>query len=153
MNPIKICLAAASDLPAVLDMIHALAAHHDDVATLSLGTLRRDVLGDAPWIKLIIAQSGPELLGYAALYPLAQLQFGVRGMDMHHLFVKADARGRGVGKALIKASIDHAKAAQCRFLMVGTHPDNLPAQQMYISAGFSSMPEPGPRFRMKFDAD
>ncbi len=153
MTPIKTRRATASDLPVVFEMIHALAAHHGDVATLTRDALKRDVLGNSIWITLIIAEREEEVIGYTALCPLAQLQFGVRGLDMHHLFVRADARGQGVGKILIAASIDHAQAKRCRFLMVGTHPDNLTAQKMYLAAGFSIMPGPGPRFRMKFDAD
>ncbi len=153
MHPISTRRAKTKDLPAVLTMIHALGEHHGDTASLTLQALERDVLGDTPWITLIVAQNSEELLGYAALCPLAQLQFGVRGMDMHHLFVQPNARRSGVGQRLIDASIAETKAMGCQYIMVGTHPENRPAQEIYLTAGFSVVPAPGPRFRMKFAGD
>ena len=138
------------DLSEVVEMAQGLAAHHGDTATLTLETLARDALGPAPWITVLMAQSGDAVAGYAALCPLAQMQFGVRGMDMHHLFVRDAFRGQGVGTALIRASVSEAKSQNCRYLMVGTHPDNLTAQGVYAHAGFELMAEPGPRFRHKW---
>jgi len=152
MSEITTRLAAHHDLPATLEMEHALAAHHGDTATLTLDQLARDTLGNAPWVTLIVAERATVLLGYAALCPLVQMQFGVRGMDMHHLFVQPHARGTGVGRQLIDASIAQSKQMGCRFIMVGTHPDNQAAQEIYLAAGFSAAPAPGPRFRIKFDA-
>lgn len=152
MSEITTRMAVRRDLPAVLNMAHALAAHHGDTATLKLSDLERDTLGDTPWVTLIVAERATTLLGYAALCPLVQLQFGVRGMDMHHLFVQPDVRGRGVGRHLIEASIIQSKQMGCRYIMVGTHPDNKPAQEIYLAAGFALMDVSGPRFRMKFDA-
>lgn len=134
------------DLSEVLEMIHALAAHHGDPVAVTLDDLRRDALGPHPWLRVLVAPQQ----GYVALCPLAQLQFGVRGMDMHHLFVVADARGQGVGRALIAAAISYAKEEGCRYMMVGTHPDNVAAQGVYRSAGFENLPASGPRFRMKW---
>lgn len=134
-----------SDIPDVVRMIHALAAHHGDKATVTEGDLRRDYLGPLPWLRVLVAEG----LGYAALCPLAQLQFGARGMDLHHIFVVETARGRGVGGSLIEASIACAKAEGARFLTVGTHPDNVHAQDIYRSAGFEEFNAAGVRFRMR----
>ena len=82
---------------------------------------------------------------------MGQLQFGVRGMDMQHLFVVAHNRGCGVGRTLIDASIELSKQLSCKFLTVGTHPDNTAAAQIYLAAGFDLLPDSGPRFRMRFD--
>jgi len=127
-------------------MIHALAAHHGHAPVTTLEDLRRDVMGTHPWVHILVAPG----LGYAALCPLVQLHFGVRGMDMHHLFVVDAARGTGVGRALIAASIEHAKGAGCRFMTVGTHPDNIAAQAVYRAVGFEDLPASGARFRLKW---
>ena len=142
--------ATEQDLRQVLDLAHALAAFHGDAATLTLDALKRDALGSAPWVTLLVADGGRGLRGYAALCPLMQLHFGARGMDLHHLFVCDTARGQGVGKALIEGAIACAKAAQCRFIAVGTDPDNRRAQAFYQHAGFSQI-APGPRFRIRLD--
>ncbi|MCX7558525.1 GNAT family N-acetyltransferase [Sulfitobacter sp. F26204] len=140
----------SEDLPLVLDMVQGLAAHHGDAAQVTLSDLARDCLGTEPWLRVLVAQEGRALLGYTALCPLAQLQFGVRGMDMHHLFVQPKARGAGVGRALIAASLALTKSLGCRYLTVGTHPGNKAAAAIYQAAGFESLAPPGPRFRMKF---
>jgi GNAT superfamily N-acetyltransferase len=82
---------------------------------------------------------------------MGQLQFGVRGMDLHHLFVKHELRGQGVGPALIDAAIGLSKAMSCQYLTVGTHVDNKVAAQVYLKAGFDPLPNSGPRFRMRLD--
>ncbi|GAA6176370.1 GNAT family N-acetyltransferase [Sulfitobacter pacificus] len=149
MTELSIRNVEDADLPSVLEMVQALAAHHGDAAQISLTELERDCLGTAPWLRVLVAVRGADILGYAALCPLAQMQFGVRGMDMHHLFVRADARGQGVGRALIDASIALTKSLGCRYMTVGTHPDNREAAMVYQAAGFDSLPPPGPRFRIK----
>lgn len=135
-----------ADLPHVLQMIHALAAHHGDCAPVSEADLRRDALGPHPWVHVLVAQGE----GYCALHGQAQLQFGVRGMEVHHLFVEPSARGCGVGRALMAAAQGHAQALGCRYLTVGTHRDNLAAQAMYRAIGFDQMDHAGPRFRIKW---
>ena len=150
-NPVVRAIQA-DDLPAVLSMVGALAEHHGDKAMLSAQDLARDCLGAQPWVRVLVAEVGGSLKGYAALVPLVQLQFGVRGMDMHHLFVAQGFRGMGIGRALIRGCIEAAQAAGCRYMTVGTHPDNEPAAAIYLAAGFEPLPPPGPRFRIKFDA-
>ena len=91
----------------------------------------------------MVAEQGTMLVGYGTLCPLVQLQFGARGMDMHHLFVMPQVRRSGVGAALIAACLDHAKDHHCAYMTVGTDPDNSAAQEVYRAAGFEDLPPPG----------
>jgi len=143
----------ADDVPVVLEMVHALAAYNGDTSTLTQDALVRDALADSPWITVLVAENSEGVVGYAALCPLAQLQFGARGVDIHHLFVMQSARGQGVGNQLIKACIARSREMGCRYILIGTQPENIKAQKIYLSAGFSKIPAPGPRFRIKFDGD
>ncbi len=149
MIAISIRPVREDDLPDLHRMVTALAAHHGDVATLTLDALRDDTIGESPWLYVLVAQV-EGLVGYAALCPMTQLQFGVRGMDMHHLFVRADMRRCGVGRALIDASMRLTRDLGCRFMTVGTHPENAEAAKVYLAAGFDPLPPSGPRFRIKF---
>ncbi|MBD3664776.1 GNAT family N-acetyltransferase [Sulfitobacter aestuariivivens] len=141
--------AKASDLPEILDMVHALAAHHGDTAAVTLNDLRRDLMGDHPWVIALVASGDDGLAGYAVLCPLVQMQYGVRGMDMHHLFVQASARGCGLGQALVEGCKSEVQSLGCRYMVVGTHPENAAAGAFYRAAGFDDMPPPGPRFRIR----
>ena len=152
MKDLSIRPAKAGDLPQVLEMIRALAAHHGDCATLTHQTLERDVLCDTPWITVLVAETLGGMLGYAALCPLVQLQFGLRGMDMHHLYVVPEVRGQGIGSALIHASIAQAGRKGCRYMTVGTNPENTIAAEVYRAAGFEALPPPGPRFGVRLGA-
>ncbi|MFK7835233.1 MAG: N-acetyltransferase family protein [Sulfitobacter sp.] len=142
-------LIRALDVEAVLEMIRSLARHHGDKPMITLDNLRRDALGPNPWVSVLVAEQQDRLTGYSVLCPLVQMQFGVRGMDMHHLFVQPDVRGQGVGRALIEASLATSRLMGCRYMTVGTHPENGAAADVYRAAGFEPLPPPGPRFRIK----
>ncbi len=129
-------------------MIRDLAAHHGDEMPLTLDQLDQE---GRDWHRILVARADDNVVGYASLLPLGQLQFGVRGMDLHHLFVASEHRGEGIGSALIAASIGLSRALSCQYLTVGTHPDNKVAAQIYLKAGFDPLPNSGPRFRMRLD--
>lgn len=149
--PIKIRKMTEGDVDQVVTMINGLAQCHDDQPDTDAERLSRDALGPHPWATVLVADGGTHLLGYAALLPMAQLQFGVRGMDMHHLFVRRDARGNGVGVLLVRACHDEARKQQCSFMTVGTHPDNRKAMRFYERAGFLRRSGSGPRFSLRLD--
>lgn len=143
--------ARRADIPALLDAIAQLAAHHGDPCHASPETLTRDLFGPTAWGHALVAQTGQSdwaLLGYAILLPVAQVQFGTRGMDLHHLFTWPSSRNAGVGTALLIAAQDHARKLGCAYLTVGTHPENHAAQRFYDRAGFARHAA-SPRFRIK----
>ncbi len=144
--------AELSDLSQILTMIRALAEHHGDVPDVNASDLKRDLFANPPWIYALVAELGDQIVGYAALCPLAQLQVGLRGIDIHHLFVERSFRGVGIGRQLIEGSKRKARALSCRYMMVGTHPDNSTAQAVYLSCGFEQRHGTHPRFRSSLDA-
>ena len=135
-NPLHIRDGKREDLPHVANMVRALAEHHGDRAKTNVSVLTRDFFGPHPWGHLLVAENAAELVGYAALCPVLRLQDGVRGMELHHLFVHSPFRGRGVGKALINGAEKTALAFHCAYLNVGAHPANEDAQSTYKAVGF-----------------
>lgn len=135
-----------ADLHPLRDMITALAAHHGDTAELDLDTLNRDVFGAHPWVHVSVACAGSQVIGYYALCPLIKLQYGRRGMDMHHLYLHPDHRGHGIGRALIMDAIERARLLNCRYMMIGTMPDNTAAQEVYLACGFKRLARAPDRF-------
>lgn len=99
----------------------------------------------------LVAYVEGKTIGYAALLPLAQIQFGKRGLDIHHLYVATAFRRMRVGRALIDAAIYVARDAGCAFLMVGMHPDNVDGQAGYLASGFADARIGGTRFGMKIE--
>jgi GNAT superfamily N-acetyltransferase len=175
--------ARAADLPQLLDMIGLLARHHHDTPELTLEQLRGLAFGPDKWITIIVAEQGagtgpdtatpadtatpsdsgagvdtgtgtrPLLVGYAALCPRIQLQLGLRGIDLHHLFVRQDRRGQGVGSLLVSAAEKMARARGCSYITVGTHPENITAQHIYLAQGFTRLPGADNRFQRSLDPD
>ena len=141
--------ARVADTERIISMVEKLAAHHDDTPALTADALIRDIIGVNPWIYVLVAEAQDELIGYAALCGLTRLHFGLRGMDIHHLFTEAAFRGRGVGRNLVAASKIKAIALSCSYLTVGTNPDNHKAQVFYESLGFERKDAHPPRFSIQ----
>lgn len=73
------------------------------------------------------------ILGYACLYwHFSSLQ-AVEAVLMNDLFVAPEARGRGVGRALIEATAEVARERGAAWVEWSTAPDNHTAQRLYDS--------------------
>ncbi|RWR16708.1 GNAT family N-acetyltransferase [Sinirhodobacter populi] len=140
------------DAERIVEMAGKLAAHHGDTPTLTAHDLIRDISGENPSLYVLVAEADGELVGYVALCRLIRLQFGLRGIDMHHLFTEASFRGRGVGNSLVEASKIKANALSCGYMTVGTHPDNHKAQAFYEALGFERKDAHPPRFSIQIGA-
>lgn len=145
---IKIRDAVNADIPRILSMVQALAIFHDDVPQITSEAIERDAFGEIPWIYIMVLEIKGVVVGYSALCPLAHLEMGVRGIDMHHLFIEEEFRGLGIGKKLINASIQKARELSCEFMKVGTHPENTGAQSVYLACGFVKRRSSNSRFHI-----
>ena len=139
--------AIATDIERLLTLVEALSLHHNDQPRLTRETLQRDVFGPVPWFRVLVADEDG-VQGYAALLPLARLGLGQRGIDLHHLFVAESHRNRGIGTALIQASLALARDLACTYIIVGAHPANLAAQAYYQKLGFYPKGPSGIRFTL-----
>lgn len=137
--------ARPHDLPDLVRLVQALAAHHDDAATVSETSLRRDLFDANPWLQCLVADADG-LQGYIALTQLARLQWGQRGMDIHHLFIAEPFRGVGLGSELVNAAAVLAQRLECSYLTVSALDTNVAAQAFYAKSGFSQAPVHGVRF-------
>jgi len=143
---VQIRAVERGDGAALLGMVEALTRHHADVPRVSLASLERDVLGPSAWYHTLVAVLGDALVGYAAALPLGRLGYGARGLDLHHLFVRPEARGLGIGRALVRGVEDLGRDLGCRYVIIGTHPDNLIAQAYYRHLGYAPHASTAQRF-------
>ena len=97
--------------------------------------LRRFATGEAG--RLLLARDGGDgrATGFANLYFTFESTIAEEHVLMNDLFVAADARGSGVGKALIEASRAVARERGSRTLSWMTALDNRPAQHLYDRTG------------------
>jgi ribosomal protein S18 acetylase RimI-like enzyme len=56
--------------------------------------------------------------------------------NVEDVFVRADARGSGLGRELVAAATDRARERGCRRMELDTGADNTPALGLYRSLGF-----------------
>ena len=84
---------------------------------------------------LLGAWRANELLGYACLYWHFTSLVPAETVLMNDLFVVTEARGQGVGRALIEASASVARKRGAHHLEWATAPDNKTAQRLYDATG------------------
>jgi len=84
---------------------------------------------------LLGARSEGRLVGYACLYWHFSSLEATESVLMNDLYVDEEARGRGVGRALIEATAEVARERGVPFVEWSTAPDNHTAQRLYDSTG------------------
>jgi GNAT superfamily N-acetyltransferase len=82
---------------------------------------------------LAARDEGGLILGYACLYWHFSSLAAVETVLMNDLYVAPEARGRGIGRALIEASREVARRRGAAWLEWATAPDNHTAQRLYDS--------------------
>ncbi|MEW6320635.1 MAG: GNAT family N-acetyltransferase [Acidobacteriota bacterium] len=101
----------------------------------------------APGGAILLAFDGGTPLGMVAMRPLTADR-----VEMKRLFVRQTARARGVGRLLVAAIIERARATGYHAMCLDTLPVMARAQRMYERFGFADVepyyesPVPGTRF-------
>lgn len=86
----------------------------------------------------VVAEYGEDLLGFATY---TQFRGGVgyaRTME-HTVILAPAARGRGVGRALVRAVEDHARAAGARSMIAGISSANPAAIAFHAALGYGAV--------------
>ena len=97
-------------------------------------------------VPRLLADPGTEFL-LAGDDGVCQLRyrFGVwlesEDCDLEDLFVSERARGSGLGRALVEAAIERARARGCGRIQLDTNEGNREARALYESLGFSAWAE------------
>lgn len=78
---------------------------------------------------------GDDVLGWAAVSPVSGRAV-YAGVVEHSVYVHPDARGRGVGRALLATLVDSTQAAGIWTVQSGVFPENAASLALHASAGF-----------------
>jgi len=134
----RIDLATPGDLDAVAPLFDAYRQFYQcpPDAALARNFIAERLRGEDSVI--LLAREGEAAVGFVQLYPLLTSTAPRPGRLwlLNDLFVAPQARGAGVGRALLSRARAHAEATGARGLFLQTARDNLPAQRLYESLGW-----------------
>jgi GNAT superfamily N-acetyltransferase len=134
---LQIAPVEAGEFERLLPLIAAYQGFYeaDDIRTDRNRSFFRRFIAPSERGLLIGAWQGDRLVGYACLYWHFSSTRAVETVLMNDLYVDEQARGHGVGRALIEASAEVARERGSPHLEWSTRPDNLAAQRLYDSTG------------------
>jgi phosphinothricin acetyltransferase len=143
--------AREEDLPAITAILNHAAA----TSTASWHEYPKADAEMAAWFSqrqrdyvVLAARDASGLAGYASYGPF-RVPSGYRLSAEHSIYVREDARGRGIGKALLAALIDRGRAQGLHVLIGGIDSDNSLSIALHKAFGFEEtgrLPEIGRKF-------
>jgi GNAT superfamily N-acetyltransferase len=137
MTPIRIRAGTLRDIPAILKMIRGLARyeHLEHEMKASAARLGRDASGRQPYFETLVCSRGTKRVGFA-LYFYSYSTFAARpSLYIEDLFVLAEERGKGAGKALLRALARIALKRGCGRMEWMVLRENEPAIRFYLRLG------------------
>ncbi len=100
----RIVAAEEKDVPLILNFIRQLAAYeklsHEVVAEPN--PLREHLFGAHPCAEVVLAYLDNRAVGFALFYTTFSTFLSRPGLYLEDLFVNPEARGQGIGKALLQ---------------------------------------------------
>jgi phosphinothricin acetyltransferase len=86
-------------------------------------------------LRLVAEEEDGEVVGFAALAPVSSRE-AYRGLAENTLYVSAQARGRGIGSALLTELLRRSEEAGIWTVQTSIFPENLPSLAVHQRAGF-----------------
>ncbi|MBI3791204.1 MAG: GNAT family N-acetyltransferase [Gemmatimonadetes bacterium] len=140
MRECHIRRARAGDLDGLLPLFaDYLAFYHRTATSLRIHRFLSARLAEHPvliWVAEGTGESARTLSGFVQVYPTySSLGLG-RAWTLNDLFVCEEARGTGVGRALVETVLVHAQRRGVVSVDLMTQRSNEKAQRLYLSLGF-----------------
>ena len=142
-NNFTITPATDADIPSILDLIHQLAVYEklEHMVTGSEAMLRKALFGASPACACVLAREGVTVLGFALFFTTFSTFLCKPGIYLEDLFVIPAARGRGIGRAMLKHLAQLALERDCGRFEWRVLDWNAPSIAFYKSLGAGIMPE------------
>lgn len=134
--PLSIRRAVPADAEALEALARGLNEHEGDpVEKFTAQAIRRDLFGAAPQAVALLAELDGAPVGFAMFHDAYYNPAAARGLYLSDLFVAAEARRRGVARALMAAVAAEAKAAGRTFVWWTRKAQNDRAGAFYRTLG------------------
>lgn len=149
---VQLRAAQPSDLPALLEIYNEAIIN----TTASWDYEPWDAVQHADWyahkaeagFPLLVAEEDGVVLGYAT-YGDFRPKIGYSSTREHSVYLAPQARGRGIGTALMNRLIEQARAQGVHVLIAALSADNAASMRLHRSLGFvevGRLPEVGRKF-------
>jgi GNAT superfamily N-acetyltransferase len=135
--------ATPDDTAAIAALIRGLAEYErlTQYLTLDEGRLREHLFGPRPYAEVLLAEEAGAVVGYALFFPIYSTFRGEPTLYLEDLFVRPGHRGKGHGKALLRALAALAVERGCPRLDWVVLNWNEPSIAFYRSLGAVPMDE------------
>lgn len=136
MSGVSVRPAVESDAARIAELANRLSVSEGlppDVYTER--TILRDGFGADPAFRVLVAEIGAELVGYASYHATYDSDVASRDLWLVDLYVSESARRQGVGRRLMAAMARTALETGARTLWWGVRAKNVRAQQFYARLG------------------
>ncbi|MEO5329757.1 MAG: GNAT family N-acetyltransferase [Magnetococcus sp. THC-1_WYH] len=130
--------ARIEDVANIVALIRRLAAfeHSSTAVVLTEEMVRRDCFGEQPRFRVLLAEADGCVRGLVTLLETYSSWAGAPTMIVHDLYVDAEVRGHGLGKALMAAVARLAMERECCRVDVNVLAWNTTARTFYETLGF-----------------
>jgi ribosomal protein S18 acetylase RimI-like enzyme len=133
--------ALDTDLDQILPMMEEFnRGEKIDLARDRLAPALSRLLADAALGRVLVLEEASVLVGYAVVTWGFDLEFGGRDAFLTEIFVRADRRKKGAGRALLDELLRVAREAGAGAIHLGVYPTNAAALALYRSLGFARIP-------------
>ncbi|MBL8747227.1 MAG: GNAT family N-acetyltransferase [Phycisphaerae bacterium] len=135
--------AAPADLPLILDLIRELAEYErePDAVDATEALLHTHLFSERPSAECIIAELHSTPQGFALFFHNFSTWRGRPGLYLEDLFVRPQARGKGIGKAMLIHLAQLAVERGCARMEWSVLDWNEPALAFYRTLGAKPMTE------------
>jgi len=135
--------ANPADLPLIAELIRALAEYEklSDEVRFDEAALGENLFGPRPYAEVLIGEVDGEAQGFALFFHNFSTFEGRPGIYLEDLFVRPEARGNGIGKALLADLARIAVERDCARLEWWVLDWNAPSIAFYKSLGARPMDE------------
>jgi ribosomal protein S18 acetylase RimI-like enzyme len=128
--------AVAADVSAIHDLLVENAENDGGVIRGDLESLSRYGFGPQPMFRTVLAEENGRAVGLSLVFPEYSSWRGRVGVFVQDLYLRPHLRGRGLGRALLAATVRAVADWEPAFVTLIVHHSNAAAQGFYAAQGF-----------------
>jgi len=126
---------ADADAPGLRALMKELAIFEGwpDLLSVTAAEIARRAAATPPALQAVLAEADGGLVGFATVFPIPYAYAARPSLELEMLYVTEPWRAQGVGRALMGAVLDHARAGGFERVEWNVLTDNARAQAFYKS--------------------